>query len=300
MQRLFHTFLLCLIAHVQTSKAWPEQTTVIIGTNYLTQIDAVVASNDGSILIGNADGIKEFEPTLVPKEFLESWGIQKTEIEAIYLEVLKEQKRKSELASEEQKALKQEILRDSPNLQFPFLASKPIVILDDIINRGDRFTVIPFWDESIQKTRLRTVIERENGDWTIFDRNTGIPPMHYDDIELQTTRIPTSNAYYRVIQRPRTGYRTVTYTSKAENTFSRQERYEYAEFFLTTSGNQNDKDAMAYVIGVSGNMITDSFLMKGNEDFSIGTNDSHAQGPRVRSNKWIFISPKGIVSKYPN
>lgn len=297
---IFLTVFFCITLQAQTNKACAEQSRVVIGSNYLTNIDAVITSKDGWILIGNPSGIKKFDPAIVPAEFLTSWGIEKSDIEAIHHNFLEKKKKEWQAESEGNRALKEKILRNSPNLQFPFIASKPIVLPDDIIHRGESFTVIPFRDESMQSIRLRTIIKRVNGDWQILDRNTGIPLGHYDDIELQTNQKQRSNSYYRVINKPRTGYRTVTYTSRAENTFSRKESYKYSEFFLTASGTQSEADAMAYVVGVSGRIITDTFLVKGDEEFSIGTNDKHAKGPRVNSNKWIFISQKGTISTYPN
>ena len=296
MRILLISFL--LLSSACTLNSSSEQTSVVVGNNYISDIYTVIEKSDGRLMLGSGDEIITLSPKELPPSFLKSWGIdiQKNLDQFAKTEAQESQNKiaESNRLHEASKLIKQTY----SDTQLPFIANSNFHDLGIKIEKGSQFTVFPFYKDGYSSLiHFKIVLRDGEQNWKESISTNGIDFSNYSKIDINWETKGSNNTKHIIkgyqYRSPR-GKVRVGATASGESVYKTQ--YYWCENYFFEAIDSVVKDtSIAY--RTFGGVITKALINKHTEKIGCGNDDDHPWGDMKRT-KWLVISSDGSLRQY--
>lgn len=295
MRKLLISFL--LLSSACTLNSSPEQTSVFVGNNYISDIYTVIEKSDGRLMVGSGDEIITLSPKELPPSFLKSWGIdiQKNLDQFAKTEA---QELKNKIAESNRLHEASELIKQTySETQLPFIANSNFHDLGIKIKKGSQFTVFPFYkDGNSSLIHFKIVLRDYDQNWKESTSSSGLDISNYRKIDINwetkgsiNTKHIIKGYEYSSPKRVATGY-----TASGESIY--EIRNYIRKYYLLEATDIVAKDtSLAY--RTFGGRITRVLINKHAEKIRCGTNDDPPWGD-INGTKWLVISSDGSLRQY--
>ena len=293
-QICFFVFNTILLGGAWAEMSYEKPTSVIISNNYISGIIGVVLKDDGSVIIGTDDKMHQFDLYEIPVKFLKGWNINVEEALEKYELITENLWQNSIKKEQDQKAMGKDIKARYPNIKFPLVAEKNIFEYELEIQKGEKFTLIPYQNE-IGEFYLKVVVQKASGDWYAGIKKRGITQTNLGKIDADFNVLSNdAEGWHKLVREKVNGRRIQTYTDSDGKTFRRYVPNIFNNYFVETNFKKN-VISHSYVVCFLESRIDETFSVRDDARKYIGNDDKYNFGEKASGKKLLIFSSDGTI-----